>query len=146
MLHEPFCSSAPGDISMARCLNSARAILSQIYLLWSSSFDIAVLQPCLNFIWSVVSSDLSSLLCQMLTGLETQGWPNACAGLGYEAGGERHGGPGDASDGTKRSPVGHDVLWFTFATGQYVVFHVFGMALWLIRPILKLLSPTRCGV
>lgn len=35
ILHEPFCTMQEGDVSMARCLLSARAILEAIYSLWS---------------------------------------------------------------------------------------------------------------
>lgn len=44
LLHEAFCEQEE-DVSMQRCLTSARAILSIIYLLWEVSYDVSMLQP-----------------------------------------------------------------------------------------------------
>lgn len=44
LLHEAFCEQE-ADVSMQRCLTSARAILSIIYLLWEVSYDVSMLQP-----------------------------------------------------------------------------------------------------
>ncbi|KAH8927064.1 hypothetical protein BT69DRAFT_1347587 [Atractiella rhizophila] len=57
LLHEPFCS-LKDEVSMARCLTSARAILSSIYLLWSSSYEIALLSPFVNWCWAVAGRTL----------------------------------------------------------------------------------------
>lgn len=68
LLHEPWCTSQPGDFSMMRCSKSARAILEDIYSLFSewlrsgrvltslkhsslrtgTSFEIAILSPYIN--------------------------------------------------------------------------------------------------
>lgn len=44
LLHEAFCEKEE-DVSMQRCLTSARAILSIIYLLWDINYDVSMLQP-----------------------------------------------------------------------------------------------------
>lgn len=56
LLHEPFCTMQEGDVSMARCLLSARAILEAIYSLWSSSFEIGHLSPFINVSRAVLGS------------------------------------------------------------------------------------------
>lgn len=57
LLHESFCKTED-DLSMQRCLTSARAILSIIYLLWGSSYDISLLQPFITFCWAVAGRTL----------------------------------------------------------------------------------------
>ena len=52
LLHEAFCTRAE-DVSMQRCLTSARAILGIIYLLWDTNKDIALLQPFICFCYAV---------------------------------------------------------------------------------------------
>lgn len=70
LLHEPWCTTQEGDVSMARCLLSARAVLEGIYDLFSeqhcvpgfevaergadsyrltgASFEIGILAPFIN--------------------------------------------------------------------------------------------------
>ncbi|KAM0755924.1 hypothetical protein T439DRAFT_15844 [Meredithblackwellia eburnea MCA 4105] len=58
LLHEQLCTSEEGDVSMAKCLKAARGILKAIYTLWSSSFDIGLLAPFINFSWSCAGRTL----------------------------------------------------------------------------------------
>lgn len=53
LLHENFITLDDGDVSLARCLLSARAILDVIYALWGTSFDIGLLIPFINWCWVV---------------------------------------------------------------------------------------------
>lgn len=57
LLHEAFCEQEE-DVSMQRCLTSARAILSIIYLLWDINYDVSMLQPFVSFCWAVAGRTL----------------------------------------------------------------------------------------
>lgn len=57
LLHESFCLQAD-DVSMRRCLTSARAILGIIYLLWNSNADIGLLQPFITFTYATAGREL----------------------------------------------------------------------------------------
>lgn len=50
LLHESFCTSNDGDISMARCLTSARAILATLQTLSSASVEISAMNPFLHYV------------------------------------------------------------------------------------------------
>ena len=63
LLHEPFCVQAD-DVSMRRCLTSARAILGIIYLLWNNTSDISLLQPFITFTYATAGRTYSLSLLQ----------------------------------------------------------------------------------
>lgn len=79
LLHEWFCTTAEGDLALARCLLSARAILNAIFSLLSepslspsqelglttdlmprlgSSFEVGLVAPCLLFCWTAAGRTL----------------------------------------------------------------------------------------
>ncbi|KAK4049546.1 hypothetical protein OIV83_004043 [Microbotryomycetes sp. JL201] len=58
MLHEPFATTKDDDLSMTRCVMSAKAILEAIYGLFSTSFDVGLLCPFINFCWAIAGRTL----------------------------------------------------------------------------------------
>ncbi|ORY60382.1 hypothetical protein BCR35DRAFT_198117 [Leucosporidium creatinivorum] len=58
LLHEPFVTMQEDDPSMKKCSVAAREILKAIVTLYSSSFDIALLVPFINFAWAVAGRTL----------------------------------------------------------------------------------------
>ncbi|KAL8279936.1 hypothetical protein RQP46_007786 [Phenoliferia psychrophenolica] len=58
LLHEPFCTLAEDDVSLARCLLSARAVLEMVYTLLGTSFEVSLLPPFICFCWAVVGRTL----------------------------------------------------------------------------------------
>ncbi|KAK4048864.1 hypothetical protein OIO90_005672 [Microbotryomycetes sp. JL221] len=58
LLHEPFCTTKPGDVSMERCVLSAKAILEAIFTLFSTSFDVGLLCPFINYCWAIAGRTL----------------------------------------------------------------------------------------
>ncbi|KAM0789214.1 hypothetical protein ACM66B_000059 [Microbotryomycetes sp. NB124-2] len=58
LLHEPFVTMAENDPSMVKCVASARAILETIFTLYSSSFELSLLVPFINFTWAVAGRTL----------------------------------------------------------------------------------------
>ncbi|KAK4051406.1 hypothetical protein OIV83_002890 [Microbotryomycetes sp. JL201] len=58
LLHEPFVTMAETDPSMVKCVASARAILETIFTLYSSSFELSLLVPFINFTWAVAGRTL----------------------------------------------------------------------------------------
>ncbi|KAM0751551.1 hypothetical protein T439DRAFT_324738 [Meredithblackwellia eburnea MCA 4105] len=58
LLHEPFCTMQDADVSLARCLMSARAILESLYSLWGTSFDVSLLPPFFCFCSAVCGRTL----------------------------------------------------------------------------------------
>ncbi|KAK4057271.1 hypothetical protein OIO90_001768 [Microbotryomycetes sp. JL221] len=58
LLHEPFVTMSETDPSMTKCVNSARAILDTIFTLYSSSFELSLLVPFINFTWAVAGRTL----------------------------------------------------------------------------------------
>ncbi|GAA5897916.1 hypothetical protein JCM5296_004968 [Sporobolomyces johnsonii] len=58
LLHENFCSMDEGDQSMAKCSASAKEIVDMLHGIVSTSFDVALLVPAVNFCWAVAGRTL----------------------------------------------------------------------------------------
>lgn len=63
LLYERLCTMSAPDSAMATCIAAARAVMSTIYMLYSTSFEISKLTPFLNSCWVVVGRELLRTIC-----------------------------------------------------------------------------------